>query len=81
MQHAAEDGQSDEPPGRERRLPQFRIRIRDPVDGLRRTRAVVVADVLSDDPVDVIDGEEKEVIQPCSAKTRAPGKARTGRMR
>ena len=44
-------------------FPQFRIRIRDPMDRLRWTGPVVVADVPGDDGTDVVLAEEDEVIR------------------
>ena len=49
-------------------MPKFRVRIWDPMDGLRRTPAIVVANVLGSDTADVIDAEEDEVIQHVFAK-------------
>ncbi len=63
MLNATEDGERHEPPIGRRRLPEFRVGIRDPMNGLRRPRAIVVANVLGNDTPDVIDAEEDEVVQ------------------
>jgi len=63
MLDAAEDGQSHELSSSRRRLPQFRIRIRNPVDRLRWARAVVVAHELRHDAADMVGRQEDEVVE------------------
>ena len=63
MLDAAENGKGDDPSPSWRRHAQFRIRVRDSMDRLRGARPIVIANVLSNDTPDVIDGEEDEVIQ------------------
>lgn len=63
MLNASEDRKRNEVAGRRRRLLQFRIRIGNPVDRLRWSRAVVVGDELKRHAADVVGVEEDEVIE------------------
>lgn len=63
MLNTTEDRESDEPTCLPRRLPQFGIRIWNPVDHLRRPNSIVIGDALGDQPLDVIGAEEYEVVE------------------
>jgi hypothetical protein len=63
MLNAAEDGQRHQLPIGRWRLPELGVGIWDPMDGLRRPRAIVVANVLTHNATDVIHAEEDEVVQ------------------
>ena len=63
MLDATKDLESYQPAGPRWRLSQFRIRVWNPVGGLRWTHTIIVADVLGNDAADVTDAEEDEVIQ------------------
>ena len=52
MLNATEDGQRHQLSIGRRRLPEFGVGIWDPVDGLRRPRAIVVSNVLGNDAAD-----------------------------
>lgn len=63
MDQAAEDRQSEQPPGVRRRLRQLRVRVGDSVDRLGWPRPIVVGDVLLEHVADVVGAEEDEVIE------------------
>ena len=62
MLNAAKDRQGDKFAIRRRRLLQVRIRIWNPVDGLRWTR-MIVENIFGNDPADVIDAKKDKVVQ------------------
>ena len=63
MLDTTENRESDKFTIRRRRLLQFRIRVWNPVDSLRRTRMIVIVNVLANNPADVINTEKNKVVQ------------------
>ncbi len=59
----AEDGESHKSAVRGRRHLQLGVWVRNAMDGLRRTGAIVVANVLAGDTADVTDAKEDEMVQ------------------
>ena len=63
MLNTAEDGESLQLPDGRRRSSEFRVRVWDPMESLRWTPTIIVANVLGNDTADVIDAEEDEAVQ------------------
>ncbi len=61
--NATEDWERHQLSGGRRRLSEFRVRVWDPMDGLRWTPTNVIVNVLGGNTADVIDTEEDEVVQ------------------